>query len=181
MAGTRKSSQRQQVPGQPGPGRNQSRRARTSRTRSIQSSDQVNNLGNSTIPQRGRELPAIPDPPRICNCHAFLGACLFVSPAYVLPAFSGSRTRRNGTEWYDHFRLSVITRRSTSHNLSNHPSRASAVTTASQHHGWWFWATDPRPHASRQQAGISEAKQLTIAGVSYGIISTCVCGQGIHE
>lgn len=33
-------------------------------------------------PQRGRELPALPDPPRICICHTFLGACLSVSPRY---------------------------------------------------------------------------------------------------
>lgn len=33
---------------------------------------------------------------------------------------------------------------------------------------------------SRQLAGISEAKQ-SIAGVSYGIISSCICGKGIHE
>lgn len=46
-------------------------------------------------PHWGRELPALPESPRICICHTFLGACLFcVSSRYLgtpqLPVFSAS-------------------------------------------------------------------------------------------
>lgn len=43
-------------------------------------------------PQRGRELPALPDPPRICICHTFLGAL----PAFLFrPGLPGTRAPRN--------------------------------------------------------------------------------------
>lgn len=103
-ARARKSSQ--QVPG---PARNQSKRARTSRTRSIQYNCRNKSTTLETAPSPEGQGPACyPRSPRICICHTLLGACLSVSPWYNCPPFlsalalvsslkPGARERRSGT------------------------------------------------------------------------------------
>lgn len=60
-------------PGALGPGQLARRRARP-RTRSIQLFGASQQAWKQHHPHWGRELPALPDPPRICICHTFLGA-----------------------------------------------------------------------------------------------------------
>lgn len=72
-------------PGALGPGQLARRRARP-RTRSIQLFGASQQAWKQHHPHWGRELPALPDPPRICICHTFLGALrlpLCVSPGYL--------------------------------------------------------------------------------------------------
>lgn len=146
----------------------------------VQLSEQVNNLGNSTIPIGAGTCLLFQIPP---DLHLpYLAWCLPFCFAWVqLPAFPlgsclGSQLEAWGQKTAERYsmvqplsvrhRLSTQQRhhhpprperRSTSHNLSNHLSHHHRQPASM---AGWFWATDPRPHAWRQLAGISEAKQL---------------------
>lgn len=80
-------------PGALGPGQLARRRARP-RTRSIQLFGAGQQAWKQRHPHWGRELPALPDPPRICICHTFLGTFLGALrlPLCVSPGFLTAAT-----------------------------------------------------------------------------------------